>query len=114
MTIPSAAQQACPARQVCGLTRDCFVQFVRRLTTKELVFLRFVAPRNARVNGKKWNRARGKMSPFPVSNGIVGGCVACSLPFWAPGSVRRSWCSCLVENFPHHAAEYGGAVRFLQ
>jgi hypothetical protein len=28
------------------------LQFVRRLTTKELVFLRFVALRNARVNGK--------------------------------------------------------------
>jgi hypothetical protein len=28
------------------------MQFVRRLTTKELVFLRFVALRNARVNGK--------------------------------------------------------------
>jgi len=51
--MPSAAQQACPARQVCGLTRDCFVQFVRRLTTKELVFLRFVAPQDARVNDKK-------------------------------------------------------------
>jgi hypothetical protein len=30
-----------------------FSQFVRRLTTKELVFLRFVAPQNAGVNGKK-------------------------------------------------------------
>jgi hypothetical protein len=28
------------------------LQFVRRLTTKELVFLRFVALRNAYVNGK--------------------------------------------------------------
>ena len=28
------------------------LQFVRRLTTKELVFLRFVTLRNARVNGK--------------------------------------------------------------
>jgi len=52
MTIPSAAQQACPARQVCGLTRDCFVHFVRRLTTRELVFMRVLAPQNARVNGK--------------------------------------------------------------
>ena len=60
MTIPSAAQQACPARQVCGLTRDCFVQFVRRLATKELVFLRFVAPRNAGVNGKKRNVEIGR------------------------------------------------------
>jgi hypothetical protein len=42
MTILLAAQQACPARQVCGLTR--VLQFDRRLTTKELVFLRFVAP----------------------------------------------------------------------
>ena len=33
-------------------SRTAFLQFVRRLTTKELVFLRFVAPRNARVNGK--------------------------------------------------------------
>jgi len=30
-----------------------FSQFVRRLTTKELVFLRFVALQNAGVNGKK-------------------------------------------------------------
>jgi hypothetical protein len=33
-------------------SRTAFSQFVRRLTTKELVFLRFVALRNARVNGK--------------------------------------------------------------
>ena len=36
------------------------LQLVRRLTTKELVFLRFVAPPNAGVNGKK-NRSIGKM-----------------------------------------------------
>ena len=30
-----------------------FIQFVRRLTTKELVFLRVVALQNARVNDKK-------------------------------------------------------------
>src|SRR6266852_4770147 len=78
MTIPSAAQQARPARQVCGLTRDCFVQFVRRLTTKELVFLRFVALQNARVNGKKWNRPCGKMLPFRVSQGSRSRSVACS------------------------------------
>ena len=52
MARPWAAQQACPARQVCGLTRDCTLQFVRRLTTKELAFQRFLAPRNVRVNGK--------------------------------------------------------------
>jgi hypothetical protein len=28
------------------------LQFVRRLTTKELAFQRFLAPRNVRVNGK--------------------------------------------------------------
>ena len=50
---PLAAQQACPARQVCGLTRELLVQCVRRLTTKELVFERFVAPRNAGVNRKE-------------------------------------------------------------
>src|SRR2546427_10948768 len=69
MTIPSAAQQACPARQVCGLTRDCFVQFVRRLTTKELVFLRFVAPRNARVNGKNGIERVEKCHPSPFQMG---------------------------------------------
>ena len=34
-------------------SRTAFVQFVRRLTTKELVFQRVLALRNARVNGKK-------------------------------------------------------------
>jgi hypothetical protein len=37
------------------------LQLVRRLTTKELVFLRFVAPPNAGVNGKKTSRSIGKM-----------------------------------------------------
>src|SRR3981189_24596 len=68
MTRPSAAQQACPARQVCGLTRDCTLQFVRRLTTKELAFQRFVTPRNVRVNDKN-KRAGGQKAkeeiPWP-------------------------------------------------
>src|SRR5258708_12022404 len=103
MTIPSAAQQACPARQVCGLTRDCFVQFVRRLTTKELVFLRFVAPRNAGVNAKmEWNRRKNAASP------MLG-----PLALSSPGSVRRFSCFRLVKNLPYHAAECGWAVRFL-
>src|SRR6266404_3580595 len=36
------------------------VQFVRRLTTKELVFVRFVALLNARVNDKKVNGSMRK------------------------------------------------------
>ena len=44
---------ACPARQDCGLTRDCKWQCVRRLTTKELVFERFVTPQLVAVNRKK-------------------------------------------------------------
>ena len=81
MTILSAAQQACPARQVCGLTRDCFVQFVRRLTTKELVFLRFVAPQNARVNGKKCDSTIAQMRGFAASNGIVNDRSVSATPF---------------------------------
>ncbi len=34
-------------------SRTALWQLVRRLTTKGLVFLRFVAPHNAPVNGKK-------------------------------------------------------------
>ena len=36
------------------------LQFVRRLTTKELVFQRFVAPQNACVNDKKVNESMRK------------------------------------------------------
>src|SRR6267378_5795773 len=71
------SRPALPGRSAASLA-DCILQFVRRLTTKELVFLRFVALRNARVNGKKKNRSMGKTRPLSISLGIVNGCVACS------------------------------------
>src|SRR5882762_6111693 len=56
MTIPwRLSRPALPGRSAASLA-DCISQFVRRLTTKELVFLRFLALRNARVNGKKQMR----------------------------------------------------------
>src|SRR6266446_762808 len=73
MTRPSAAQQACPARQVCGLTRDCTLQFVRRLTTNELAFLRFVTPRNVCVNDKNKRddcRKAEDKSPWPCRRSL--------------------------------------------
>src|SRR5439155_22755785 len=45
------SRPALPGRSAASLAH-CVLQFVRRLTTKELVFLRFVAPRSARVNDK--------------------------------------------------------------
>jgi hypothetical protein len=52
------------------------LQFVRRLTTKELVFLRFVTLRNARVNGKnkeipsgETNRRTFSPAAYKVSEG---------------------------------------------
>ena len=42
-----------------------FIQFVRRLTTKKLVFVRFVALQNARVNDKKVNESMRKNAPTP-------------------------------------------------
>src|SRR5713226_8679947 len=100
MTILSAAQQACPARQVCGLTRDCFAQFVRRLTTKELVFLRFVAPQDARVNGKKRDSRIGKTPRSLVSNGIVKMIILLANALCAHDSIRSFPRFRLVENFP--------------
>src|SRR5260370_3951107 len=42
-----------------------FIQFVRRLTTKELVFVRVVALQNARVNDKKVNESMRKSATTP-------------------------------------------------
>ena len=42
-------------------SRNCSWQFVRRLTTKELVFPRFVTLRNAAVNVKKVKRSSRKV-----------------------------------------------------
>jgi hypothetical protein len=45
------SRPALPGRSAASLA-NCFSQCVRRLTTKELVFQRFLALRNAPVNGK--------------------------------------------------------------
>src|SRR5947207_7972409 len=50
-----------------------FIQFVRRLTTKELVFVGFVALQNARVNDKKVNESMRKNAPSPISFRFAGG-----------------------------------------
>ena len=62
------SRPALPGRSAASLA-DCILQFVRRLTTKELVFLRFVAPRNAPVNGKKRRDRREKHNPSPLRAG---------------------------------------------
>jgi len=62
------SRPALPGRSAASLA-DCILQFVRRLTTKELVFLRFVAPRNAPVNGKKRRDRREKHNPSPLRSG---------------------------------------------
>jgi hypothetical protein len=46
------------------------MQFVRRLTTKELVFVRFVALQNARVNDKKVNESMRKNAAKPHFIGV--------------------------------------------
>jgi hypothetical protein len=50
--IPSAAEQACPARQVWFLTRVMSPQCGKRLTTRGHVLGDFVAPQSVRVNAK--------------------------------------------------------------
>src|SRR5205807_7339358 len=50
-----------------------FIQFVRRLTTKELVFVRVVALQNARVNDKKVNESMRKNASSPISLRFAGG-----------------------------------------
>jgi hypothetical protein len=49
-----AVQQACPPGRTAASLAYCGLQFVRRLTTKELVFQKVLALGNVRVNGKKW------------------------------------------------------------
>jgi hypothetical protein len=49
---PSAAEQACPARQVCYVTRVMSPQCGKRLTTRGPVLGDFVAPQIVRVNVK--------------------------------------------------------------
>src|SRR2546423_12898620 len=62
------SRPALPGRSAASLAH-CVLQFVRRLTTKELVFLRFVAPRSARVNDKKPRDRREKSTPSPLHAG---------------------------------------------
>ena len=50
--IPSAAEQACPARQVCFFTRVMSPQCGKRLTTRGHVLADFVTPQNACVNNQ--------------------------------------------------------------
>jgi len=85
-----------------------FLQFVRRLTTKELVFLRFVALQNAGVNGKKSNRS--------IGSSLLAG-LECRVAWPMPPERRFSFfplaCS-FGRGFPHHLAERRGAVWLLQ
>jgi len=84
MTKPLAAQQpALPGRSAASLAY-CSSQFDRRLTTKELVFLRFVAPGNARVNAKKRKRRFGEILASPYSNWVVDGGMATGTPLAGP------------------------------
>jgi len=63
-------QQACPAQAGLQSHSRPASQFVRRSPPKELVFQRFVQPRNASVNGKKRDMSMGKARPSLLHAGI--------------------------------------------
>src|ERR1700720_4755484 len=78
------SRPALPGRSAASLAH-CAWQFVRRLTTKELVFLRFVALEDARVNGKKsqkkgWTDGKGA-TLVRLRLGGVNNDMACAMAF---------------------------------
>ena len=65
LTMPLGGSAGLPCQAGLRPHSRLFIQFVRRLTTKELVFVRFVALQNARVNDKKVNESMRKNAPTP-------------------------------------------------
>ena len=110
---------ACPARQDCSLTRCCFFQSARRLTTKGLAFQRFVAPGFVAVNRKILRhcmcfaeRNLLLFSPFVRSRGLIFPCN----PFLLKAPVPEvSPCRLLfIPDFPHESPQCRWAIPLLQ
>jgi len=63
LTMPLGGSAGLPCQAGLRPHSRLFIQFVRRLTTEELVFVRFVTLQNARVNDKKVNESMRKNAP---------------------------------------------------